>query len=123
MHVEFGGRVADDVLVVLGVVAAKEGPEAVAEVAVDVAVLVQGAVVAQDHHRRLDRRLVEGRSLPHETFHQTLMALGEHGRHGVPLGGEVEEQEIVPWVTSMLETSYSCGLVDTLKSVKAKQLS
>ncbi len=95
MHVEFGGRVADDVLVVLGVVAAEEGPEAVAEVAVDVAVLVQGAVVAQDHHRRLDRRLVEGRGLPHEAFHQAFVALGEHGRHGVPLGREVEEQEIV----------------------------
>ena len=47
MHVELGGRVTNDVLVVLRVVAAKEGPEAVAEVAVDVAVFIQGAIVAQ----------------------------------------------------------------------------
>ena len=44
------GGVTNDVLVVFGVMAAKEGPKAVAEIAVDVAVLVQGTVVAQDNH-------------------------------------------------------------------------
>ena len=95
MHVELGGRVTDDMLVILGVVTAEEGPEAVAEVAVDVTVLIQGAIIAQNNHGRLHIVLVEGRGLPHETFHQTLMALGEHGRHRVPFGRKVEKQEVV----------------------------
>ena len=40
MHVEFGGWVTNNVLVVLGVVTAKESPKAVAEVAVDITVFV-----------------------------------------------------------------------------------
>ena len=104
VHVQFRRRVADDVLVVLRVVAAEKSPKAVAEVAVDVTILVQGAIVAQHHHRRLHVCLVEGSSLPHKAFDKAFMALREHGRYRVPLGGEVKEQEIVVLFLYFLHT-------------------
>ena len=110
MHIKLGGRVADHMLVILGIVATKEGPKAVAEVAVDVTVLVQCAIVAQDDDGRLHIVLVEGCGLPHEAFHQTLVALGEHGRHRVPLGRKVEEQKVV--VLLVHQTRTALGDVD-----------
>ena len=68
VHVKFGGRVADDVLVILGVVTTKESPKAVTEITVDIAVLVKCSIVAQHHNRRLNNRLIKCRGLAHETF-------------------------------------------------------
>ena len=81
--------------IVLGVMAAKEGPKAVAEVAMNIAVLPQCGIVAQHNDARLDISFAEGGSLAHEAFDQALMALGEHGGDRIPFGLEVEEQEIV----------------------------
>ena len=82
-------------LVVFRVVATEKSPKAVAEVTVDVTVLVQGAIVAQDDDGRLHIVLVEGRGLAHKALHQLFVTLCEHRRDRIPLGREIEKEEVI----------------------------
>ena len=93
MHIQLGRRVSHDMPVVLGIMSAEEGPEAIPVITMDIAVLLQGSIVAQDNDAGFDISLTERRGLPHESLDQPLMALGQHGRHRIPFGGEVEQQE------------------------------
>ena len=58
-QVEVCGRVVDQMLVVLGVVAGIERPGALAVFAVDVASLVEEGAFSHDGHRRLDVRYLD----------------------------------------------------------------
>ncbi len=82
-------------LVIFGVVAAVEGPGAIAELAVDIAGFVQSFVLAHDQHLGLDIVFYVTGGLPHEAPDHLLMVLAEHGGHGIPLGTKIEEGEEV----------------------------
>ena len=88
-------RIAYKVAVVLRIVAAVESPEAIAVVVVDVSRLGGGLVLTHDEHIGLDVTFEERRALAHEAFNGAGVTLGEHGRHGIPFGGKVEECKIV----------------------------
>ena len=105
MHVKLSRWVPNDVLVVLWVVTTEKGPESVTKIAVDVTVLIQRAIVAQNDNGRLHIVFIEGSGLSHKAFHQAFVALGEHGRDRIPLGREVEEQEIVVLLVHQTRTA------------------
>ncbi len=88
-------RVADVVLVVLGVVAAVEGEEALPGGPVEVAHRARHGRLPEDDDARLDRRGAEGRRLPHEPADAGDVVLREHRRDGVDARGEVEQREVV----------------------------
>lgn len=95
MEVQVGGRVADVVLVVFGVVPGVEREGALAERAVQVLDLVAARRFGHDDHGGLDEFLPERRRLPDEAFDRRDVVLCQHRRDRIPLGAEFEEREIV----------------------------
>ena len=95
MEGEVGRRVVDVVPVVFWVVAGIEGEGALADAAVDVLDTVGALFLAKEDDRVLDQRLAEGRSLTEEAIDDVGVALGEHRRHGVVFGRELEQREIL----------------------------
>ena len=81
--------------VVFWVVAGVEGEGALADAAVDVLDAVGAFFLAEEDDRVLDQRLAEGRGLAEEAIDDIGVALGEHRRHWVVFGGELEQREIL----------------------------
>ena len=95
MQAEVGLRVVDVVAVVLGVVAAVEGPEPLAVVVVNITSFLSRFVFPHDKDVRLDEFFLERSGLAHEPFDCPGVVLREHGGHGVPLGGKVKKSKII----------------------------
>ncbi len=93
MQRQVGGRIADLMLRVFGVVAPKERPRALPEIAVDVLDPRRPVFIAQYDVARL-------KVIPHERRGETVevgdhlaVVLGQHRGNGIDLGTEVEERE------------------------------
>lgn len=95
MEFQDGFRVANLVLVILGIVASVKGESALADVAVDILDLVLPRHFRQDDHALFHLVLKERGRLPQKAVDNVRMALGEHGGHGVVFGGKVEELKVV----------------------------
>lgn len=67
-EVEVGGRVVDQMLVVLGIVTRIERPSAFAILAVNVACLIEKGAFPHNGHCGFDELLAEGRCLSHEAW-------------------------------------------------------
>ena len=90
---QVGRRVAHKVAIVLGVVAAQEGPGALAVLAVQVAHLAKFLVFSHYQGAALHRLAAEGRRLAHKAVDDARVVLRQHRRHPVPLGRKLEKRE------------------------------
>ena len=72
--------------VILWIMATVVGPLPQAQGAMDVLRRGKVSVVPHDGDIWPDEGLSEGGCLPHESRNHTLVALGQHGGHDVPLG-------------------------------------
>ena len=70
---------------------AVECPEALAHNSMNVPCFAHGACFTHYHHIRFDKRLPELSGLSHKAFDDVFVILGEHGRDGIPFGGEFKE--------------------------------
>lgn len=95
VEVQVRGLIADKVLIVLGVVPSVESEKAPSQWSVEVAYCVAAGGLRHRNHARFDEALAEARCLSHETANGGYVVLREHRWDGIPLGGEVEQREII----------------------------
>ena len=99
MQFQDGLRIADPVLIILRIVPAIKGEGAFADVAVNVFNFICTRDFSQDDHALFDLVLKEGSGLPQKAIDDIGVALREHGGHGIILGAEVKELEIITFRT------------------------
>ena len=92
-QIQIRGRIAHEMLVVFGVVAAEKSPGAFAVGSVDITRLAQSLVLPQDCNVGLEEVAAESRGLPHEAVYHLFVVLAEHGGNPIPFGGKIKEVE------------------------------
>src|SRR6056297_1119481 len=82
-------------LIIFGIMASIKSPCAFTSRPMNISNFINGFIIAQYDHLRLDILFLKSRGLTHESFNRSSVVLSKHGGYRVPFCGEIKQRKVV----------------------------